>query len=183
MLCGKGVLALSALLLAIPACSADPPSPKATPTRMTANAFLGDRAIAILDDAKIVEVYRINPIQTSERKGELIQNYPILSRGKDQDERFANALRKILLDAATYSFELSKGCMFEPGVAFRIRTPGGTLEVILCFQCNELNFVVEDARGGRIRDKIEDFDNARPALLKLAKTAFPDDPVIQSLKD
>ena len=169
------------ILLAVSACSADKPVIKLSIP--TAKTFLGDRAVAILDAAKGVEVYRIESMDSPAHAGESIEGYPVLSRGKDQDHAFASKLRAILLDDATYWFEAAKGCIFSPGVVFRLKASGETLDVILCYQCDELEILVSDSQGKAIRKTGEDFDRARPALVRLAKVAFPGDPDIQALKD
>ena len=144
------------------------------------------RQRSILRDASKVEVFRIDPMKAAEPEADAIEGYPLKAKGKDQGKDFAGQLAAILLDNETYSFDLAKGCIFQPGVVFRV--PGvkdrGSVDVIICFDCTELKCHNEGCRGqGRSRWSDEDFDHARPALVKLAKAAFPDDPDIQALKN
>jgi hypothetical protein len=53
----------------------------------------------------------------------------------------------ILKDDATYVFGEHKRCSFVPNVAFRLRGDAGSVEVILCFGCEELQLNVQDPRG------------------------------------
>jgi len=55
--------------------------------------------------------------------------------------------------------------------------------VLLCFKCKELEVAQLNADGSLASQPAhEDFDPAHAHLLKLAKEALPDDPVIQALQ-
>jgi len=156
---------------------------EARPAAPTAKSFLGDRAVRIIEGATKVEVFRIKPMQEQKPAGEVIGGYTVLSAGRDQGPDFARRLAAVLLDDKTYDFDRAKGCIFSPGVVFRFRNGAELVEVITCYHCSEFKIVVKDARGAVVRVVGEDFDNARPALVKLAKDAFPDDKEIQALND
>ncbi len=156
---------------------------EARPAAPTAKSFLGDRAVRIIEGATKVEVFRIEPMMPPKYAGRTIEGYPVLSQGKDQGPDFAKRLAAVLLDDKTYDFDRAKGCIFSPGVVFRFRNGAELVEVITCYQCSEFKIVVKDARGDVVRKVGEDFDHARPALVKSAKDAFPVDTAIQALKD
>jgi hypothetical protein len=143
----------------------------------TANVkkFLGDKTIEILDGATKVEVYRISP--NTKPGSNTIGEYPIIGRGKDQDKAFAAKLRTILFDESTYNFESAKACEFSPGVALRVFKGEEYADVFLCFSCKELRI----QQGKHVNQ--EDFDNKYSELVKLAKTALPDDKEIQALAE
>ena len=105
----------------------------------------------------------------------MLRGYPILRTGPDLAPAQLDEFRRLALDAAHYDFERAKGCEFEPGVALRLRAGERTLEVLLCFSCDEWEFWLGDARV------IEDFDAARPALVRLAQALFPDDAALRGL--
>ena len=86
-------------------------------------------------------------------------------------------LRSVLLDDATYMWDIAKACEFMPGVGFRFHESSAPLEVALCFSRDELAIW----RAGRKLGS-EDFDHARPRLVALVKQLFPDDPQLQSLR-
>ena len=55
--------------------------------------------------------------------------------------------------------------------------------MLICFECDQLEYFVRD-RAGKLKHRAQaEFDPARPALLKLAKKALPDDKAIQDLPD
>lgn len=95
-----------------------------------------------------------------------------MSTGKVQGKKFAARLAALLLDEKTYSAE-GKFCEPNPGVAFRLWKGKQHVDVTLCFECNMLQV---NSVGG-------DFDHVRPALVTLAKEAFPDDAKIQKLQE
>jgi hypothetical protein len=150
--------------------------------------LLGDRALRVLPAAAAVEVYRVDPkdyadpTRTPTTPDERVGGYAVTATGPPQGPEFAARLRRLLFDPGTYWFEAAKGCIFQPGVAFRLRDGGDVVEVLLCFSCDELRILTRDAAGNVLHRGDEDFDPARPALVELAREAFPDDPVIRALE-
>jgi hypothetical protein len=98
------------------------------------------------------------------------------------DGAFGHRLAAVFFNEKTYDFASAKGCLFDPGVIFRVWNGSQYLDLILCFQCNEFKFRLTDESGKELRQGGEDFDRSRAALLALAKEAFPNDREIQSLK-
>jgi len=82
---------------------------------------------------------------------------------------------------------MSKACMLIPTVAFRIWRGKESVTVIICFNCDELVVLEENAPlssfgGIEAHFKVRgDFDWFRPELLALAKETFPTDQQIQAL--
>lgn len=144
--------------------------------------FLGNPVIALLRNADKVECFRVSP-EYSPKAKEAIQGYPVIGKGKDQDALFAGKLASQLLNPGTYLFGDRKKCEFSPGVAFRVWHEKTCADVLICFSCDELEVI--STVPGQDKPKIahEDCDGARAELLKLAKVAFPDDKVIQGLKE
>jgi hypothetical protein len=104
------------------------------------------------------------------------------SNVKELDNALARQLADIMLDPNTYDFNSAKGCMFEPVAGFRIWHDKRSVDVILCFHCNELKLISPDPVSKRYPSRVQGFDKARPAMLRLVKQAFPDDREIQDLK-
>jgi hypothetical protein len=92
------------------------------------------------------------------------------------DDKTVRELAAILKSPATYDWDSSKGCIFDPGVMFRFIGEESSTEVVFCFSCNELQVYRNGQRG-----KGEDFDNARGRLASIMKRVFPDDEEIQKL--
>jgi hypothetical protein len=156
--------------------AAGDPSPKVT-------KFLGDSAITVLQGATRVEPFRLSDERAGEGKPN-VGKYAVTATGKEQGEAFAKRLAAVLLDERTYRFDSAKGCIFQPGVGYRIwKGDEAAVEVVICFTCDELIVHAPKAADGSVRGAMEDFDPARPALVKLAKEAFPDDKEIQGLKE
>ena len=160
---------------------------KRGPTHSTARAFQAGgrvpraaRTLAILAKADRVEVYRV---KEGGKGSEQLDGYPIVDIGKPQDKAFAGKLKAVLYDEKTYDFDTAKACEFMPGVGFRVLSDEGQVDVILCFHCDELQLFTTDGKHKEVEKKHEDFDRARPALVKLAKQAFPNDKEIQALKE
>ena len=146
-------------------------------------ALLGDRGMAIVRGATRVEVFRIvgnaHRKPTGDPKQE-IDGFPIKAVGKERGEAFARSIATVLLDEKSYP-DFAKGCIIEPGVVFRLWKGEESVDLILCFECTILKVITRDAQGHPVQQASRDFDPARPALIKLARAAFPNDPEIQAL--
>ena len=147
-------------------------------------AFLGgERVVGILASASRVEVFRVFPEKPTEPMGKECGGYPVISTGKERDREFAAKVAAILFDEKTYDFEKAKKCEFQPGVGLRLWRDKDWVDVTFCFSCDELEVSSKKPDEKELRTSHEDFDAARPALVKLVKEAFPDDKEIQGLAD
>jgi hypothetical protein len=155
--------------------------------------FLSNEGVAVLQGATKVEVFRVDPgfppkdrpddPKADAPAGEKVGDYAVTAKGKDQGPEFAARLRAILFNDRTYLFDMAKGCIFQPGVAFRVWNGKESMDVFLCFSCDELLILVKDESGAVVHLAQEDFDPMRAELVKLAREAFPDDPEIQGLQE
>jgi len=166
------------LMLAAP-CTVVPPaaSSEGPPLPFSERVpLLGPDAISVLKGAERVEVFRLDqsmmPPGPEDKIEKIVSGYRAISTGKVQGKKFAARLAAVLLDEKTYSGE-HKACEPTPGVAFRLWKGKQHVDVTLCFECNMLSV---NSVGG-------DFDLVRPALVSLAKEAFPDDARIQKLRE
>jgi hypothetical protein len=149
-----------------------------------------DKAARILLDASSVETYRIHGLidygNTRERerprnKRRYIDGFPIDAKGPIKGRDFAEAVARFLLDEANFvpADSPPTACIFDPGVAFRLRSRGQRLDVIICFLCAELEVESSD---GLLRLPSHRFSPGYSRLSALAKQAFPDDPSIATLR-
>jgi len=143
--------------------------------------FGGEATIAALQTATTVEALRIDPKKYDEDKltdgTKGIAGYAITDRPVKLSPEQIKSLAAILANPGTYSFDSSKGCKFDPGIALRTLAGQQEVVVLLCFSCDELAIFVQGKRVGS-----EDTDNARGKLLALARQLFPQDEAIQALK-
>ena len=142
--------------------------------------LLGDRAVSVLKSADRVEIYRVEDRHLPPSGKNEIGGYPILERGEDQGPAFARNLAKVLLDDGSYEWEMAKGCTFDPGLACRVWSGKESILVLVCFHCDEVAIIPDEAHSDVRR--YGESDPARPALLRLAKAALPHDREIQELK-
>lgn len=130
--------------------------------------------IATVRSAEIVTAERLARASYHRSKS---SDYETLSEPVELSQDQARRLKKILLDAGSYDFEMSKGCMPEYGVRLRFRDAAGEIvDVLLCFQCHTLAVYDEEGDVGG-----EDFDRVSDELAGLMKELFPDDPAIQQI--
>jgi hypothetical protein len=137
--------------------------------------FFKPKMIEILTGVERVETFRI--------KGKLGGGFDELAKGPVWKDEKAKAVAAIFLDEKSYEWEQKKLCDPQPGVMFKLFKGDERIEVLLCFECDIVQFIALDAKGQKIASAINDFDPARPKLVKLTKEALPDDKVIQGLKE
>jgi len=88
-------------------------------------------------------------------------------------------ISQILTDPATYDGEFSgSGCTPIWGIRLRFFSQKGTADVLLCLNCDVAGYMLD---GKYLQNR--DFDPGRPAIVKFLKQVFPDDKLIQSLKE
>lgn len=144
------------------------------------------RTAAILTGATKVEVFRIDggeesPGPKATKPGDVaVDGYPVLARGKDQNKKFAAKLADILSDEKTYTDQFSK--CFWPGVAFRVWKGDDSVDVVICFKCQ--NFYLGPTTDEEVMETAS-FSGSPNAsrLVRLAKEALPDDKEIQALEN
>jgi hypothetical protein len=143
--------------------------------------FGGSAGWSILTDADRVEAYRIG--QLSDRSSEAfskvqIEDFPILNGPVAVPAKHIDSLKHTFRNYETYNWEFAKGCIPSPGVRIDFIRGDQRLSVLLCFECDILSSFID---GKHVSG--EDFDNARPTLVRVVRSLFPDDPKIQSLTE
>jgi len=165
-----------------------PSSVRAVPTGNVGSPALkslGEQTVKILSSASRVQTFRVSgadhPHRHSKTPPPAAIDHILISRvGKEQGPAFALRLRDILMDARLYP-DTRDRCLFEPGAAFRLWSGPQSLDVVLCFHCDDALIVTHDAQGKEVHRLFTNFAPLRPQLLALAREAFPGDPQIASL--
>lgn len=144
--------------------------------------FGGSAGWSLLKDADRVEAYRIGELPNLHQSDSIskaaVGDYPIISGPIAVSPADIDTLRSTLQDHESYIRKTAKKCMPTPGIRLDFIRGGERLSVLLCFECDMLlNYLNEKLVGG------EDFDNARPILVRTARSLFPDDPKIQALAE
>jgi hypothetical protein len=174
-------LALDAMLMMLALASCDR-TPAAKPSR--AAVFLGERATGIVDSADRIDVFRIESTgRWREKKDDdrSFAGYPLLATAKPQGREYILRLANILKDDSNYEWGFNKQCGFNPGIGYRIWSGNASFIVVICLQCDDIGVIPDETNPTNIH--IQSADHARPALLQLAKQAFPDDKELAALKD
>ena len=148
--------------------------------------LLGGKAavslIADLSQATTCTAYRIASFQSGQKplpptgKPQAIHGYPVTSNAVAIDDLSRATLSKILGNPDTYLWDEAKACEFLPGIALQLAADSITLDILICFSCDELVFYANGELAGH-----EDFDPRRADLLNVIKHLFPDDKKIQTL--
>ncbi len=105
-----------------------------------------------------------------------IHGYPVTSHAVLIDSESQATLSRILHAPETYLWDSAKACEFLPGIALQLAADDITLDILICFSCDELVFYANGELAGH-----EDFDPRRADLLNVIKHLFPDDKKIQTL--
>ena len=171
-------LAVIAALVAAPSAFAEAPKPTEKVKKR-----LGESVVGLLDGATKVEVFRVESVTDDKKPEKSLLGYRVLATGKDQDEKFAANVAAVVLNEKTYEWDSAKGCIFRPGVAFRVWKGDESVVVVICFSCDQIE-VATLGKDGKVGKKaFADVDPGRAKLVRLAKAALPDDKDIQGLKE
>ena len=153
-----------------------PIGPPETPQQLLVKLFGGEQAFEIFQQPKTVQAYRLNGHNRVSPPTKGIDGYEVLSGGVAVSEEHAGELKKILTDPDIYYWDRAKACVFSPGVAIIYTSEKGSLDVLLCFGCDQIDIYQNGKRVGG-----EDFDKAREAIVAVVKKMFPDDAEIQAI--
>jgi hypothetical protein len=108
----------------------------------TRTSRIDSRTRNILAGATRVEVFRTDgqngPLGDNQKEaGESrIGGYLVTGQGQDKGKQFADKLAEILSDGKTYSDQYAK--CFWPAIAFRVWKEKESVEVLICFRCDNL---------------------------------------------
>lgn len=142
-----------------------------------AKVWMGERVFRVLSEPESVVVYTVEPRIPEEGSAEprpALHGYPIVREAGRHDAAVAWRFSEVLLSPESYDFSDAKKCIFEPGVGLRFVRGAEEAVALLCFHCDEWAVDAEDT---------EDFDAARPALVRLVKEVLPDDAGVQGLSE
>ena len=111
----------------------------------------------------------------------LAYNYTLMCPARVVNTNFAPRLRETLRLTPDKSNAFYQ--CFEPGVGFRVWRGKTHTEVFVCFHCEGVEIVTTNERKKEISNFRTDMGAARKSLLALSREAFPEDKVLQELKD
>jgi len=106
-----------------------------------------------------------------------IQGYKILATGKVQGKTFTSRLIQALF-VPKNPHSLAQAC-FRPGVAFRLWNGKRAIDVLTCFQCNNIEVFAPTLKDGSGDIPM---DASRLPLIRLVKAVFPNDKEIQAIR-
>ena len=112
--------------------------------------------------------------------------YNLLRPARIVNTNFAPRLREALRltpDPKNATARIS-GC-FDPGVkvGFRVWRGKAHTDVFVCFYCQGVEIITTDEHQNKVERFRNDVGSARKSLLALSREAFPEDKVLQDLKD
>ena len=82
-------------------------------------------------------------------------------------------LQSLLTDTDSYGWDYAKDCVFSPGILIVFSKGDVKSEVRICFECMIIGFTP---------GHLEDVDPVEQELIDWAKSVFPNDKIISSLK-
>ena len=137
----------------------------------------GTDSFAVLQKADTVVAYRLSPIPV-ESHPETLSDFTFSKGPVSINEELAEKLAAALSDPYSYGWDFVKACIPTYGVRLSFEADGGTLDILLCFECDILAIFDDGtAIGG------EDFDYMRPVLVQAVQNIFPDDVELRALAE
>ena len=148
--------------------------------------MVGTDTITTIRNSEEVETFRIESKsyfpEHRDPEGERINGFLVIRKGQTQRAEFGKRLRAILLRDSSYK-ESGAKC-FEPGVVYRFNHDNKSVDVLICFMCDNVDIQPNSKHQAGIDVQLAGLTKeARNELLKLTKEAFSDDPEIQAIED
>lgn len=163
-------------------CGRNPAATRTVPKDV--RQFLGDRAVAILQQPQRVELYRVSgpmqdadgkPVPVTSPSPKHIGDMLILATAPERDANFGQEFAALFLSRDAYLFGAVKACIFQPDTVIRVHGPSGDwLQFVFCFSCSEFHVATFDEHGNPAHTGggTEDFDGVADRLRPLIDRAF-----------
>lgn len=165
-------------------CSALVGAPLDTNIVARATNLLRAADLQTLRSADSIRAFRIEPFYRHPSVSESFKDlprfgtYPILKESSRTNTALARAVADALLAEERFSPGGTLKCGFAPGVAYRMGNGTNILEILVCFQCDEIKMRPTSGH----EDYYLRFETSRARLLALAEQAFPGDPIFEPAK-
>lgn len=192
--------ALALLVLSLSLVAAGPARARTTvPAKF--QRWLGRETVGVLVAADRVEPFAVRPWPAGHRLAPAadaiapvlppgtpltIHGYGVWAVGSVQARGFAQRLSGLLLDERSYrsdgppfNAKVIKGCIPAPGVVFRVWAGRRSVDVLLCFQCDQV--FIGKSRSDPGRPASGDIDPSRAAFVTLAQEALEEVAAIRAV--
>jgi hypothetical protein len=198
-LLGVGLLRIAGLLVIATVVCASADSSAKVDAKF--ESWLGRTTAHVLESGDRVEVFVVGPRRVGARGYAddntgyqlppgtplTIQRYPVRRVAASQGRAFAQQLARLVLDERSYEprgypfgRSVMKACAFAPGVAFRVWARTRAVDVLVCFQCDEIAVAYV---GGKREMTAGDIDPARATFVRLVKSVLGEDPELAKLSE
>jgi hypothetical protein len=139
--------------------------------------YLGPDGVRFLQQAERVETFRVvsNSSDDWSTAGKpAIEGHEIILRGKTQGRDFVRQLAGSLLNEKD-AFGGIHGCIWAPRYVFRLWHGKESANMLICFDCNEVQIIFHSATGEKTHETYLDFGENRNAWLDLIQKVFAND--------
>lgn len=166
-LAAKAVVALALLSVAACGAGAQGNGGGAGPSARVA-AFLGQDAVALIAAADRVEPFLLKAALAPDAKAGpgILAGYAWKARGADLAPGAVAEVKRLLLDDASYDFDVAKKCVMVPDYALRLHAGARHLDILVSFACSQW------AIAGKGDSRVEDFDPVAGRLKAVVETVF-----------
>ena len=178
----RRTLILIMSILAISACERTKPSQPGKPVVQKLDngteVVVGPRTSEILGRPDQVRAYRIMmPFDPSfaaaQKTHPLIGGYPILAEAPVSSGTYQK-ISALLLDPSSYDPNYAFDCLFKPRHALRFQRGTDTVDVIICFECSDLDIIPSPSL--RERQTSQPFGRVAKPLYTAMLEVFPERP-------
>jgi hypothetical protein len=153
------------------------------PRLISSRGQLGPDAVAILDDPFRAEVVRLAPQDGQWEEDSLpFGGFTASSAPVILDNETKSRVRALAFDWRSLAPQ-SSACLIEPGVGFRFSATRGTVEILVCFKCDQILVISRDQNGKVKNSVLGEFGGMRREWSRVVKDLYPADAEIQALAD
>ncbi len=133
-------------------------------------------AVTLIENPDKIESYLVESIPSLSRDSmPRIDKWTIQKQGSDLSFDQAQELEKILLNEKNFDASLIKDCGFFPGPVFRFIDQNQIVDVLLCFQCDEIRVLRYQGAGIEpLAVSLGFSTETRNQLLEFVRKIFPE---------
>lgn len=133
--------------------------------------------LQIISDAKSINCYIIDPLETSDKGTERLEEYLILQKSEIKDNNIIKDFQQLISGNKSFEkLDLLKNCTFLPDIAFQVRDKSNTLNIFFSFYCNECKITLNGEWAFR-----NDCSIIQQDIIALAKKIYPKDKYLRTI--
>lgn len=159
------------------------PGSRSNRNEMDFDHLFGVGGRKVVEEAERFEAFTLQPLTASVNwQNAKLSDFKARDKSALESKDLTRRIATALLDPNSYRPKggSAKACIPQYGVKLSFSRANDRVDVLLCFECD---IMATFRNGAGEMESGQSFDDGRAELLRLVKLLFPDDRLIQSIKE